>query len=63
MSAAIEISRWIEDRADEMAGLLMELVAIDSQNPPGRGLPECAEVLRGVLFTSGSSPRIIACVS
>ena len=30
--------RWLDARADEMAELLAELVAIDTENPPGRGL-------------------------
>jgi succinyl-diaminopimelate desuccinylase len=42
---ASAVSAWIEDRADQMAQLLMRLVAIDTENPPGRGLPECAAVL------------------
>ena len=29
---------WLESRAEEMAALVEALVAIDSENPPGRGL-------------------------
>ena len=32
---------WLEPRADEMAELLEELVAVDTENPPGRGLGRC----------------------
>jgi succinyl-diaminopimelate desuccinylase len=40
---------WLEARADEMAALLEELVAIDTSNPPGRGLGACARVLRDAM--------------
>ena len=33
-----EVLAWLESRADEMAELVESLVAIDSENPPGRGL-------------------------
>ena len=40
---AAEVLTWLERRADEMAALLEELVAIDTENPPGRGLGRCGE--------------------
>ena len=33
---ASDVQAWLEPRADEMAALLEELVAIDTENPPGR---------------------------
>jgi succinyl-diaminopimelate desuccinylase len=50
---------WIESRADEMARLLEELVAVDTENPPGRGLGACAAVLRDALEGLGLSPEVI----
>ena len=41
-----DLASWLEARADEMAELVMALVAIDTENPPGRGLRECGAVLR-----------------
>src|SRR6266540_3532667 len=42
---AAEVQAWLEPRADEMAELLVKLVAVDSENPPGRGLgPEIIEI-------------------
>ena len=36
---------WLVSREDEMAGLLAQLVAIPSVNPPGQRYSECAELL------------------
>ncbi len=49
----------IEGSADEMAELLQRLVAIDTENPPGRGLVACAEVLRDALDRFGLAPEVI----
>src|SRR5207244_1425764 len=38
MDRAARVRAWLEQRADEMAALLEELVAVDTANPPGRGL-------------------------
>jgi succinyl-diaminopimelate desuccinylase len=54
------LAAWIESRADEMAGLLADLVAVDTENPPGRGLGACAAVLRDALDDLGLSPHVIA---
>jgi len=35
-----EPATWLDARADEMADLVMALVAIDTENPPGRRLRE-----------------------
>lgn len=50
---------WLEPRADEMAALLIELVAVDTENPPGRGLGACARLLREAMDRLGLRPEII----
>ena len=50
---ADEIIAWLEGRADEMAALVEELVAVDTSNPPGRGLRECGAVLRDAMARVG----------
>jgi hypothetical protein len=39
MDRADQMQAWLRSRADEMAGLLEELVAVDTENPPGRRGP------------------------
>lgn len=46
-------------RAEDMAGLLEHLVAVDTENPPGRGLGRCARVLAAAMEELGLSPEII----
>ena len=46
MERAAEVQAWLAPRADEMAALVEELVAIDTENPPGRGLGRCGRALR-----------------
>lgn len=41
-----QVLDWIDHRGEEMAGLLIRLVACQTENPPGRGLAECADLLR-----------------
>jgi acetylornithine deacetylase/succinyl-diaminopimelate desuccinylase-like protein len=55
----VRVRSWIEDRADEMAELLIRLVAIESENPPGRKLSECAEVLRAQMDRLDLAPEVI----
>jgi acetylornithine deacetylase/succinyl-diaminopimelate desuccinylase-like protein len=59
MDRAAEVQAWLEPRADEMAALLEELVAIDTENPPGRGLGRCGRVLHGAMEKLGLSPELI----
>lgn len=59
MHHTAEVRAWLEQRADEMALLLEELVAEDTQNPPGRGLGHCARVLRQTMQRLGLDPEII----
>jgi succinyl-diaminopimelate desuccinylase len=54
-----ELRAWLDDRADEMAALVEELVAIDTENPPGRGLGECGRALCDVMTRLGFSPELI----
>ena len=56
---ASEVQAWIDERADEMAELLTRLVACETENPPGRNLAECAEVLREEMERLGLSPEVI----
>jgi succinyl-diaminopimelate desuccinylase len=56
---APELQGWLDGRADEMAALLEELVAIDSENPPGRALGRCGRLLRDVMTDLRLSPELI----
>src|SRR5437868_2737954 len=59
MGSTNETLAWLESRSDEMAGLLEELVAVDTENPPGRGLRRCGAVLREALERLDLSPELI----
>ena len=50
---------WLDERAEEMAALLMDLVRIPTENPPGRELGRCAAVLHDALDRLGFSPELI----
>src|SRR5215472_13726153 len=39
--------RWLQTREDEMAALLADLVAVPTENPPGRQYHEFAELFEG----------------
>ena len=54
-----QVQEWIDAHADEMAELLIRLVAIESENPPGRNLAECAELLRREMDRLGLGPEVI----
>ena len=54
-----EVQRWLEPRSDEMAGLLEELVAVDTENPPGRGLGACGALLRAAIVRLGASADLV----
>jgi succinyl-diaminopimelate desuccinylase len=53
------IRNWIDERADDLADLLARLVACETENPPGRGLAECAEVLRDAMERLGLRPEVL----
>jgi len=48
-----QILDWLRQRKDEMAALLAELVAIPTENPPGRNYLACANVLERRLRECG----------
>ena len=52
-------ARWLDTRADEMAELVERLVAVDTENPPGRGLRECAALVRDAMDELGLAPEVI----
>ena len=54
----MRIGDWIDERAGEMAELLMRLVVVDTENPPGRGLFECAEVLAEAMTALDLAPEV-----
>lgn len=56
---AAEVQAWLTSREDEMAALLEELVAIDTENPPGRGLGRCGRALRDAMEGLGLAPDLI----
>src|SRR5260370_7447409 len=54
--AATKVSRlmeWLQQHEDEMAALLGELVAIPTENPPGRNYRACANLLEDRLRLGG----------
>jgi succinyl-diaminopimelate desuccinylase len=53
------VQAWLGSRADEMAELLEELVATDTENPPGRRLGECGAILRDAMDELGLAPEIL----
>ena len=55
-----EVQAWLDARADEMAALLEALVAIDTENPPGRNLGRCGRFLHDTLDRLDLSPELIA---
>jgi len=59
MDRAAEMQSWLKDRADEMAALLADLVAINTENPPGRDLGRCGCALRDAMSRLGFSPELI----
>jgi acetylornithine deacetylase/succinyl-diaminopimelate desuccinylase family protein len=44
---------WLQQREDEMAALLAELVAIPTENPPGKNYRACADLLENRLRRVG----------
>jgi len=50
---ANSIHSWLQQREDEMATLLTELVAIPTENPPGKNYRVCAELLERRMRETG----------
>jgi succinyl-diaminopimelate desuccinylase len=59
MSHTSDVQAWLEPRADEMVALVQELVAIDTQNPPGRGLGHCGRVVSDAMTRLGLAAELI----
>jgi succinyl-diaminopimelate desuccinylase len=59
MDRAAEVQAWLEPRAEAMAALLEQLVSIDTENPPGRGLGRCGRLLRDAMEGLGLAPELI----
>jgi acetylornithine deacetylase/succinyl-diaminopimelate desuccinylase-like protein len=54
-----EVRAWLESRAEEMTALVESLVAIDSENPPGRALGRCGRALRDAMVELDLAPELI----
>jgi succinyl-diaminopimelate desuccinylase len=54
-----DVQAWLDERAEEMAALLDALVRVPTENPPGRELGRCAEVLSDALERLGVSAELI----
>jgi acetylornithine deacetylase/succinyl-diaminopimelate desuccinylase-like protein len=50
---------WIDSRADDMAALVARLVACNTENPPGRGRAECADILCEATDRLGLAPEVL----
>jgi acetylornithine deacetylase/succinyl-diaminopimelate desuccinylase-like protein len=55
-----DIQSWLDPHADAMASLVERLVAVDTENPPGRGLGTCGRLLRDVMEELGLAAELIA---
>jgi acetylornithine deacetylase/succinyl-diaminopimelate desuccinylase-like protein len=56
---AADVQAWLEPRADEMARLLEDLVAVDTTNPPGRALGRCGRRLRDAMAALALAPELV----
>ena len=54
-----DVLAWLDRRADEMAELLVGLVACETENPPGRHLADCAVLLGEAMDRLGLKPEIL----
>lgn len=59
MDRRAAVRDWVEMRAEKMADLLLTLVAFNTENPPGRGLRDCASVLAEAMQDLGFAPEVI----
>jgi len=53
------VKTWIEERAGDMGNLLSKLIELNTENPPGRNLGRCAEILRAEMDGLGLEPEIL----
>jgi succinyl-diaminopimelate desuccinylase len=56
---AADVQAWLDERAEDMAALVEELVRVPTENPPGRELGRCALVLREALERMDFAPELI----
>ncbi len=54
-----DLHAWLDARAEEMAALVEELVAVDTENPPGRNLGACGRALAAAMERLGVAPEAI----
>jgi succinyl-diaminopimelate desuccinylase len=54
-----DVQDWLEAQGEEMAALVEELVAVDTENPPGRNLGVCGRVLAAAMERLGVAPEVI----
>ncbi len=54
-----QVQAWMAERADAMADLLETLIAMDTENPPGRRLGECGRLLARVMADLDLAPDLI----
>jgi succinyl-diaminopimelate desuccinylase len=47
------LKAWLQEHEDEMAALLSELIAIPTENPPGRNYGACVDLLEKRLLAAG----------
>ncbi len=59
MDRATDLQAWLDARADEMAELVEELVAVATENPPGRALGTCGSLLRDAMYRLDLAPEVI----
>jgi succinyl-diaminopimelate desuccinylase len=52
-AGAKRLRAWLRQHEDDMASLLAELVAVPTENPPGKNYPACAELLEDRLHQLG----------
>ena len=58
-AATALVQPWLDERAERMAELVATLVRIPTENPPGRELGRCAEVLADALEGLGVEAELI----
>ena len=54
-----ELQAWLDERSEEMSGLLEALVRVPTENPPGHELGRCATLLRDAMEGLGFAPELI----
>jgi succinyl-diaminopimelate desuccinylase len=54
-----ELQAWLDERSEEMSGLLEALVRVPTENPPGQELGRCATLLRDAMEGLGFAPELI----